>query len=125
MQTRWIDKGVDLEKLGESVTQFFKDRGFETVVDHVQSAYKIVGSMRVGDALRMIQVSVTGVPDDFRVDFASEKESRLSLLAGPLATMFGGGVFVLDRLRRREFYEKLEADFWFFVETIVERPNSA
>jgi hypothetical protein len=73
----------------------------------------------------MVQVSVTGVPDDFTVDFASEKESRLSLLAGPLATMFGGGVFVLDRLKRREFYEKLEADFWFFVETIVERPGSA
>lgn len=125
MQTRWIGKKVDLEKLSESVVRFLKEKGFETVVDRAQNAYKITGSLRVGDALRIVWVSVGGDPDDVTVDFVGEKEGRLSLLAGPLVTMFGGGAFMLGRLRKREFYQKLEAEFWFIVEAIIERSHSA
>jgi hypothetical protein len=35
--------------------------------------------------------------------------------------MFGGGIFILDRLKSQEFYERLETEFWAFVENVVEQ----
>ena len=124
MQTRSLGKNVSLEGLSERVSQFLRDKGFETVVESVENSYKIMGFLRVGDKKRGVRININGAPNDVVVDFLSDKEGKLSLLAGPLVTMFGGGVFVLDRLRRQEFYEKLEAEFWLFLEEIIEHRTS-
>jgi hypothetical protein len=39
--------------------------------------------------------------------------------------MFGGGVFLLEKLRTHEFYEKLETEFWVFVEHAVDLTAAA
>ena len=124
MQTRWVGKNVDLEELSRHVSQFLKDEGFEIAVENAENSHRIMGFLRVGDKKRGVWINVSGAPNDVLVDFLSNKEGKLSLLAGPLVTMFGGGVFVLDRLKRQEFYEKLEAEFWLFLEEIIEHPTS-
>jgi tRNA1(Val) A37 N6-methylase TrmN6 len=124
LQTRWVGKNVDLEELSRHVSQFLKDKGFEIVVENAENSHRIMGFLRVGDKRRGVWINVNGAPNDVLVDFSSNKEGKLSLLAGPLVTMFGGGVFVLDRLKRQEFYEKLEAEFWLFLEEIIEHPTS-
>jgi hypothetical protein len=114
---------VDFEELNRRVSKFLKDKGFEIVVENAGNNYKIMGFLRVGDKKRGVWINISGAPNDVLVDFLSNEEGKLSLLAGPLATMFGGGVFVLDRLKRQEFYEKLEAEFWLFLEEIIEHPT--
>jgi hypothetical protein len=120
MKARWVDKNVDLEQLSRRLEQFFKDQGFETTIERCKAGCTISGHLRVGRQFRSFLVSITGSPKDLTVEFLAEKEGRLSLLAGPLITMFGGGVFMLDRLKRREFYEKLESGFWLFTEELVD-----
>jgi hypothetical protein len=114
---------VDFEELNRRVSKFLKDKGFEIVVENAGNNYKIMGFLRVGDKKRGVWINISGAPNDVLVDFLGNKEGKLSLLAGPLVTMFGGGVFVLDRLKRQEFYEKLEAEFWLFLEEIIEHPT--
>jgi hypothetical protein len=120
MKARWVDKNVDLEQLSRRLEQFFKDQGFETTAERSTAGCAISGHLRVENRFRSFLVNITGNPEDLTVEFLAEKEGKLSLLVGPLATMFGGGVFVLDRLKRREFYEKLESGFWLFTEELVD-----
>jgi hypothetical protein len=124
LQTRWVGKDVNLEEISEHVFKFLKGKGFESVLENAGNTRKITGFLRVGEKKFSVSINIFGSPDDVTVDFSSEKESRLSVLAGPLVTMFGGGVFVLDRLKRQDFYEKLEVEFWLFLEEFIERPTS-
>jgi hypothetical protein len=113
---------VDLGKLSERAEEFFKNKGFQTLVEHSKDACKIVASLRVGDKVRSCYVTISGGSNDFMVDFVGGSGGRLSLLmSAQLVTLFGGGVFWLDRLRAQEFYEKLERDFWIFAEHAVEK----
>ena len=121
MQTRWVNRNVALNVLSKRIEDFYKRKGFETSVDHLEDTYKIVAALRIDDKLRTSYVSVKGNSNDFTVEFLGGRSGRFSLLLAPLATMFGGGIFILDRLKSQDFYERLETEFWAFVENVVEQ----
>lgn len=121
VQTRWVKKNVDLEELSKRVEEFYKSKGSEVLVERLGGAFKVTGVMRVGDRPRSSFVSISGSPDDFTIEFLGSQLGRFSQFLTPLITMLGGGVFILDRLRSQEFYEKLETEFWAFVEHAVEQ----
>jgi len=73
----------------------------------------------------VVVVTVSGKPDDFEVELESAA-SRDSLMLGSSTTAFGGGGFFLRELKSKEDFEKLEREFWVFVEELVTRlENSA
>ena len=121
LQTRWLNKNVDLEGLSKRIEEFYKSKGFEVLVEGSKDAFRVVGVLRVGDKLRSSYVGINGNPNDFTVEFSGGQMGRFSQFLSPLITMFGGGVLILERLRSQEFYEKLETEFWAFVEHVVDR----
>mgnify|MGYP001117268651 CR=1 FL=1 len=121
MQHRWVGKKVDLDTLSKRIGEFYEHKGFKTTIESSKDGYKVIGVLRVGDKLRMSSANIRGNPNDFTVEFSDNKGGGFSILLGPFVTLLGGGVFVLDRLRSREFYEKLEGDFWISVEQAVEQ----
>jgi len=121
LQTRWLNKNVDLEGLSRRIEGFYKARGFDTLVEGSKDASRVAGVLRVGDRLRSSYVSINGNPDDFTVEFSGSQTGRFSQFLTPLITMFGGGVLILERLRSQEFYEKLETEFWAFLEHAVDQ----
>jgi hypothetical protein len=116
-----LNKKVDLKTLSERIGNFYKGKGFEVLVEGSQGAFKVVGVLRVGDKPRSSYVSINGNPNDFTVEFFGGQMGRFSQFLSPLITMFGGGVLVLDRLRSQEFYERLETEFWVFMERAVDQ----
>ena len=125
LQIRWTNKNVDLDNLSKHVEEFYKGKGFEALVERSKDAFKVVGVMRIGDKLRSSYVSINGNPHDFTVEFSGSQTGRFSQFLTPLITMFGGGVLILDRLRSQEFYEKLETEFWLFIEHEVDRAGQS
>jgi len=121
MQCRWVGKKVDLHSLSKRIGEFYEHRGFKTTIEHSKDTYKVIGVSRIDGKLRMSSVNIRGNPDDFTVEFSGSEGGRFSILLGPLVTLFGGGVFVLERLKSQEFYEGLEKDFWISVEQAVEQ----
>jgi len=125
LQIRWTNKNVDLDNLSKHVEEFYKGKGFEALVERSKDAFKVVAVMRIGDKLRSSYVSINGNPNDFTVEFSGSQTGRFSQFLTPLITMFGGGVLILDRLRSQEFYEKLETEFWLFIEHEVDRAGQS
>jgi hypothetical protein len=119
MRTKWVRRNVDFEALSRHIAEFFKSKGFETIVEKSQGKYKVVGVLRVDKKMRSSYVTISQDADGFVVEFIGEKGGRFLPLLTPLATMFGGGVFVLDSLKSREFYEALETEFWAFMDEAV------
>lgn len=124
METRWLRKNVDLSMLVKRIEPFFHQMGFETTLEKVADGYIIqaVSSEIPGLQLR-IRVDILGQPDNLTVDFVPGGERggffSLSMIAGYLTSMFGGGYLISRGARKQEAYDELERSFWRHVQTQV------
>jgi len=120
MQEQWVRRNVDLALLSECVETFFNDRGFKTVKEFSADEYTIIwGPLFRGS--RRLRVKIIGVPNDFRIEFLGGEEARRSILLGYVTTLFGGGGLVREGLRLKDALEKVENEFWAYMEREVER----
>jgi hypothetical protein len=114
-----------LKDLSECIEEFFESKGFETLVEGLEGNFKVIGVMRVGDKSQSFYASIKGSSSDFTVEFSGAQNSRFSQFLTPLITMFGGGILILKKLQSQEFYEKLETEFWAFVEHKVDQTSAS
>ncbi len=120
MQRRWTEKNVNLAMLSESVEDFFKDRGFSTKKEESAGEYTILWAPpRVRNMRDAMTVKIFGNPNDFVVELIASERTNGSIRLGLLTKMFGGGYLVLRGLRAKEVLEKIERDFWAYVEEKV------
>jgi hypothetical protein len=120
MQRRWTGKNVDLALLSECVEDFFEDRGFLTEKDESAGEYTILWAPpRVRSMRDAMTVRVFGKPDDFVVEIIASERTRGSIRLGMLTKMFGGGYLVVRGLRAKEALEKIEREFWAYLEEKV------
>ena len=122
MQRSWTGKNVDLALLGERIEVFLKDKGFKIRKDWSASEYTFSArpQRRVG-ILEHVIVRILGDSNDFLIDFSTSGRSRSAVKLGFITTMFGGGSLILRGLKSQEALEKLEKDFWLYMEESVTR----
>ncbi|MGD8505685.1 MAG: hypothetical protein PVF15_03365 [Candidatus Bathyarchaeota archaeon] len=117
MQRRWVGKNVNLALLSSYIENFFKIRGLETGKEESEGKYTIRWAPpRVNNKRGTMKVTIVGDADDFSVEFIASERTRRSIRLGSLTTQFGGGYLLLRGLRLREALEKLEREFWAYVE---------
>ena len=120
MQKQWVGKNVDLKLLSECIEDFFEDKGFKTRKDESAGKYTILWtSQRARDMRHSMTASVFGDPNDFVVEIIASERTRGSIRLGMLTAGFGGGYFALRGLRAKEAIEKLEREFWVYIEEKV------
>jgi len=124
MIDRWVGRDVDLELFSERIKQFFEERQFPSKVEGRSKEEfwitailrRVSGSDLAGNA----KVTVRGKPNDFEVEFAAGSGSRrLAKLSGFVA-LLGGGALLLRDLKASEELERLEKEFWLFVDRQVD-----
>lgn len=71
------------------------------------------------DILEKIEVIVKGKPCDFVVEFRSGTLSRKLFLLGNIMSLFGGGFLVVKGIKSCRNIEKIEDEFWTFLDAIV------
>lgn len=116
MYKQWVGKNVNLDLLVEGILRFLERMGFKCGGSLKKEA-RVTGKLfhveiRCGSAV----VRVSGHPNDFSVEF-DVGSSRLLFDSG--VTLFGGGVILLRKLKAREALERLEREFWLFMEDAV------
>ncbi len=117
MQAQWVGKNVDLALLSQFVEDFFKSKGFKTAKDTSTEGYTVSGKpQRGGDILGRVIVRILGSSNDFSIEFLTSKHTRSAIRSGFMTTMFGGGILLLRGLKSQEALEKLENDFWIYIE---------
>lgn len=112
---RFQNRKVDLHFLSERIKYFFESKGLKTSVVKQQDGFLIIARKSFTER---VNVKLRGDPDDFLVELATEEGSDTSIFFGGITTIFGGGSFFLRGIRSRELLEKLEGDFFRYVEEI-------
>lgn len=120
MEDRWINKGVDLSVLINHLIQFFEKRKFVTSLESSEEEYHIiVAPTQHHDILETIHIYIGGRPDDFKVRFDAGSLSRALVRRGILTTFLGGGILTLKGLKSQEALEKLEREFWNYLDRVI------
>lgn len=120
MEDRWINKNIDLSMIANRLVQFFEKRNFVSSQESSEKEYHIiVMPSKYYDILEEIHVYISGQPDDFKVKFDSGSRSRALVRHGILTTVFGGGRLTLKGLKSQEDLEKLENEFWIYLDRVI------
>lgn len=123
MQNYWFERNVNVSLLVSCIEDFFHVKGSDTQREDLLDEYYIhvKRSLQGSTVVGPIMVIVRGNSNNFMVEFIRGKDSRSSVKSGLATTMFGGGFFLLSRLKSQEALEKLEKEFWGYVENAVIR----
>lgn len=121
MQKRWTGQNVDLNSLSDGVDDFFKSRGFLTNKSESAGEHKILLRPKYSTIKleEPISVRIVGDPGNFVIDLRASELTTRSVRMGMLTKSLGGGYYLLRSLKLREELEKLENEFWIFVEDKV------
>lgn len=121
MQKSWTGKNLDLDLLSNSVEDFFKDRGFLTrKIESAGERTILWAPERVGINLKeSLRVTILGEPNSFSIELLASELTKRSIRLGILTKPIGGGYFLLKSLKLREALEKIEHEFWTYVEDRV------
>jgi len=120
MEDRWTGKNIDLDLLSQFIVQFFKEKKFITFLQRKSKEYVIVAvPKRSHKIVEKIFVYVRGKPEDFSVKFVSGARSRSFVRLGTFLTFLGGGFLVLKGLESQEKLEKLEKEFWRYIDIVI------
>lgn len=109
---------MDLDQLSDSVEDFFKSRSLlprraETSGERTISWFPSYRGARLKEP---VTAKITGNPDDFTIDLTASELTKNSIRIGMLTKPFGGGYFLLKAVELKEELERLENEFWIFIE---------
>lgn len=119
MKYRWLNKDIDVFSVEGAVKAFLELKEFKTLVSEDQHSKKIIGITRNAEGLKKVMISIEGSPRDIVVSFLASETSQLMSKFSPVFNFFGGGAFTLKGLKQREFYEKIEDEFWTYLEEFI------
>ena len=60
LQTRWIGKSLDLDKLSKLFVGFLEGQGFKVNMDRLGGAYTLLGVLRQDDETKNVAVTIKG-----------------------------------------------------------------
>ncbi len=120
MEDTWIDKDVDLSALTYCIVEFFRKKNFGIFNEGSGETHTIVATPNKSHGIvEEIIVHVTGKPSDFTVKFEAGSRSSELVRLGIFTSTFGGGMFTLKGLKSQEALERLESEFWNYVDRVV------
>ena len=125
MKYQWIGRNVDLRVLREKIESYFKSRKFFVRILRSNDVFELLAIKRVDHLRRKITVKLLGDPNNFEIEFLAGEEARSVQKLDTSLKFFGGGIFVLKALETMEYYQKIEGEFWRYMEiTIAESVSS-
>jgi len=113
----WKDLNVDLGKLASRIESFFRGKGLYAKRISSKEGIKLLVTRNV--KLMSFRAEILGDPNDFQVNLVLDEQPDSRTLSSVFSAFFGGG-FLLKDIKTRELFEKLEPDFWVYVERTVE-----
>lgn len=118
MQKRWTGKNVNLDLLSECVEGFFKDKGFLTKSTASAGERTILWAPQntSKDIKGTMTVKIVGDSNDFVIEILARERTRRSIWLGMLTKSIGGGYLILRASRLREVLQKIETEFWAYIE---------
>ncbi|MGB9778854.1 MAG: hypothetical protein ACPLW8_05565 [Candidatus Bathyarchaeales archaeon] len=121
MYKSWTNQNVDLSTLTEKLANFLENEEFDITVYKEEKGYSITANNSPKYQIEgYITIQVNGEPNNFSIRMEGSSEGASSLRLPPLLmTMFGGGYFLLKKLKSNEKYIEFTRNFWQNVNKIL------
>jgi hypothetical protein len=116
-----FERKTNLETLTKQIVRFFEAKKFEdiTALQNDDGYQIIAGNSRTYKLRSDLKVDIHKENDGFTISLNSLKETKRFNFPMTLATMFGGGYFLLKDLKSDEAWVKIEREFWNHVHNVV------
>lgn len=118
MQKRWTGNNVDLDLLGDCIEDFFKGKGFVTKRTKSEGEQTILW-VPWPATMKPMTAKIVGDSNNFVLELKTREFTRRDIQLGMLTKSIGGGYFLRKGLRLREALEKIEREFWVYIEDKV------
>jgi hypothetical protein len=118
----WQGLNVDLSKLTEHVESFFKSKGLYAKRILCEGGFKIFVSQN--GKSRDICAEILGDSRNFQVNFVLDDRSGSASMLGSVFSVFFGGGLLLKTLKSKELFEKIEPEFWIYIDKVIEELNA-
>lgn len=118
----WVGRHVDLKLLSREIEEFFRKKHFKTIITKIEKGHSVRTSPPSHAVIYGgIDVNVEGKPSDFTVTFLASKHTRSAIRLGFITTFIGGGNLLLRGLKSQEALDRLEKEFWIYLEEVIGR----
>jgi len=109
-----FERKTNLETLTKQIIQFFEVKKFEdiTALQNDDGYQIIAGNSRTYKLRSDLKVNIHKEKNGFTISLNPLKETKRFNFPMTLATMFGGGYFLLKDLKSDEAWVKIEREFW-------------
>jgi hypothetical protein len=121
VSSSWENMNVNLNELTSQIENFFHEKGLQTRKSCFEGKLTIFLS-RNGKTENAF-VEVVGNSRKFEVSFIFDEKAYSHEKLSSVFTPFFGGGFFLKALKSKEFFEKLERDFWLHLSRVIEKLN--
>jgi len=104
------------------VKGFFEERGLSSKETVSKGKHRIEAFLAGADSMPFAIVEISGDPSRIVVDFSpwgKNERTAQTMLVSSILTLLGGGVLVRQGLRKKELMEKVENQFWDFLDSRV------
>ena len=120
MQSRWVNKNMDLASLSTQIIFFFEERRFRVERKKLKKGYQIECRPEVvDDLIKGVTVKILGEPNDFAIEYQDMEQTHTVTMLGRIMSLFGGGILVLKGLKSQEAQKKFENKFWSFIDKTI------
>ncbi|MGB8779109.1 MAG: hypothetical protein WCD81_00480 [Candidatus Bathyarchaeia archaeon] len=122
MERKWTDKNVDLARFTTHVGEFFKKNDFEAYKETLENGFKIEALDSSKYKMEgLVTVTIEGDPNNLKVTLErSGIENKRRINSMFLTAAFGGGYFLLKRMKSEENWTLFQREFWRYVANSVD-----
>jgi len=117
MYLRYVGDNVDLDLLVSYLKKYFEEKKYK--VEEIRKDGKRLLLCKIPNFSKGLEIVIEGDPKDFSIATSLESWRFSSLLLYGLYSLFGGGIFILNEVKNKEFMSELEKDLKFFIERAV------
>lgn len=121
MQKIWTNQNINIQTLTKKITEYLEKEEFELTVYKEWEGYSIIAVNSPKHEIEGgITIQILGEPNNFLIKIEENKKEKDGYGIPPLlATMFGGGYFLLKRLKSQEKYIEFAREFWRNINKIL------
>jgi hypothetical protein len=117
MEYRFYDKGISAHKVVNLIRSFFEAKSFDVSIEKEAPENFLVMAKNVSDkTLPKIAVKVYFNGEFLSVNFLNSHNLRSNLFLSSIFGAFGGNIFFLKQSKVKERIDRLEEDFWKFID---------
>jgi hypothetical protein len=122
LQKFW-NTNIDLESLTNRILEYLVEKDFEIVKVRTQDGYQILASNSpFFEMAGYVNIFIKGANNGCTVAVEPSYSENISKVSSSLMliTLFGGGYFLLRKLKSREAWIIFEKEFWKYIDKAIQ-----